>query len=250
MKRTMTIYLFIASLLSLFGKLSLVAFGIRISGTESLKSLIQQASERSFSLQVAVLWSSAIVQAVWVIWKTRNDAIFEDSPPNISHALRLIWNCIKEADYFRLGCMHNSLSDFHILKLLQIKGNLRPAPRIIHVIWHPPLGSWTKVNTDGSALGSPGIAGGGGIFRNSNSFTRGAFSFCLGVEFAFVAELATAIMAVNIAWRRGWHYLWLECDSSYVVQLFLSKSINVPWVYLHRWITCLHQVSHMTFQVI
>ncbi|XP_050217388.1 uncharacterized protein LOC126668220 [Mercurialis annua] len=224
-------------------------FGRRMIEAGSLKSFIEQVLLFTFSSQVAVLWCSAVVQTIWVIWKLRNAAIFEDSIPNIHLALRKIWSSIKESDFFRIGCMSNSMVDLNILRLLQITCKPTTAPKIIPVTWHTPLSNWTKVNTDGSALGAPGAAGGGGIFRNSAGFTKGSFAFPLGNEFAFAAEIAAAIMAVDIAWKRGWHSLWLECDSTFMVQLFTSKSKNVPWEYLHDWLSCLHQISKMNFQV-
>ena len=121
------------------------------------------------------------------------------------------------------------VDELHILHLLNIKGILGLAPRIIYVIWQPPPIGWIKVNTDGSAMGSPGAAGSGGIFKNASAFPRGSFAFSMGSTFAYMAELIAAIFAIEVAWERGWHHLWLECDSTFVAQLFHNKSSKVPW---------------------
>ncbi|KAK3211633.1 hypothetical protein Dsin_016339 [Dipteronia sinensis] len=47
--------------------------------------------------------------------------------------------------------------------------------------------------------------------------------------FAFKAELLTASMGINFAWKYRWRHIWLESDSSYVVQLLSSHSEHVPW---------------------
>ena len=81
------------------------------------------------------------------------------------------------------------------------------------VIWRVPDHPWIKVNTDGSSLGALGDSGASGLFCNSAGFPRGAFTFSVGHEYAFFAELYTAMYAVQIAWNKGWTSLWLECDS-------------------------------------
>ncbi|KAL8481579.1 hypothetical protein ACS0TY_027911 [Phlomoides rotata] len=50
-----------------------------------------------------------------------------------------------------------------------------------------------------------------------------------GKGFAFEAELATALYAIELAHARGWWMVWLECDSIYVVQIFKEQSSEVSW---------------------
>ncbi|KAK3198786.1 hypothetical protein Dsin_022201 [Dipteronia sinensis] len=96
------------------------------------------------------------------------------------------------------------------------------------VIWSPPAPGWIKVNTDGAVLSSPGAGGCGGVLRNCKAFVKGCFTVSLGHVFAFEVELLAASMAINFAWQNGWHRIWLESDSSYVVQLLFSRSEHVP----------------------
>ena len=125
--------------------------------------------------------------------------------------------------------MYNSLNELKILSLLHIRGKASKAPTILSVIWRPPPTSWIKANTDGSTLGSPGILRAPSIFRTTSGFPRGAFAFFLGNSFAYIAEINAAMCAVEIAWQKGWHSLWLETDSSLVFQLFTDRSKVVPW---------------------
>ncbi|KAK3188967.1 hypothetical protein Dsin_028528 [Dipteronia sinensis] len=67
--------------------------------------------------------------------------------------------------------------------------------------------------------------------------------------FAFQAKLLAASMAVNFAWNFGWHQIWLESDSSYMVQLLSSRSDSVPWRVWQAWNICIYQISDMEFQV-
>ena len=37
---------------------------------------------------------------------------------------------------------------------------------VVQIRWEKPQPGWIQLNTDGSALGNPGRAGGGGILRD------------------------------------------------------------------------------------
>lgn len=66
-------------------------------------------------------------------------------------------------------------------------------------------------------------------FRDSSGEFMGGFFLPLGVGFAFDAELATALFAIQKAYTMGWRNIWLESDSTYVVQFFKEKTPKVPW---------------------
>ena len=55
--------------------------------------------------------------------------------------------------------------------------------------------------------------------------------------------------AIDLAWTKGWHRLWLECDSLYVVNLFRTKSKKVPWELKKNWMQCLHFLTLMDVRV-
>ncbi|MCI59356.1 ribonuclease H protein, partial [Trifolium medium] len=64
--------------------------------------------------------------------------------------------------------------------------------RIKEVIWIPPIVSWIKCNTDGTAKGCPGPVACGGIFRDNNANVVGCFAQNLNISTAFHAELIGA----------------------------------------------------------
>lgn len=64
--------------------------------------------------------------------------------------------------------------------------------------------------------GSPGISAGGGIVRDHLDNFFGGFALHLSIGHAFWDELQ-AVMALELAYSRGWSSIWLESDSSYVV---------------------------------
>lgn len=76
----------------------------------------------------------------------------------------------------------------------------------------------------------------------------GCFSANLGITNASFAEMIGAMMAIEFAHSKGWHKLWLECDSKLVVDAFTNTSL-VPWRLQNRWNNCLLITRSMHFAV-
>ncbi|KAK3182832.1 hypothetical protein Dsin_030118 [Dipteronia sinensis] len=125
--------------------------------------------------------------------------------------------------------MRNCVDVLLILRRFDLRGRPASAPVIRSVIWSPLALGWIKVNTDGAALSFTGIGGCGGVFRNCKASVKGCFVIPFNQVFTFDAELLATSMAINFAWQNGWHWIWLESDSSYMVQLLVSRSEQVPW---------------------
>lgn len=94
-----------------------------------------------------------------------------------------------------------------------------------------------------------GIGGAGGIFRDSRGLARGSFAVHLNSTFAFEAELWAATVAIFKAQEFKWRNLWLESDSTFVVNLLKNRSDKVPWRLQSRWLTCLDFVNSINFQI-
>ncbi|KAK3221988.1 hypothetical protein Dsin_009013 [Dipteronia sinensis] len=210
---------------------------------------IPQAMSVSFSYHIRVLWRAVIHAVVWSVWYSRNQWIFEGNSFDFKAALSLVWHSVYDANCLVIGCMRNCADDLLILHRLGLSGRPGKAPIIRSVVWSPPAPRWIKVNTDGAALGSPGVGDYGGVFRTCRSFVKACFVVPLGQVFAFEAELLAASLAINYAWNLGWSRIWLESDSSYVVQLLSIRSDQVTWSVRQAWQRCIHQISHMEFQV-
>ncbi|KAE9589176.1 putative ribonuclease H-like domain-containing protein [Lupinus albus] len=138
---------------------------------------------------------------------------------------------------FSKACAHNDIKEFTILKLFNIDIHYNKAPRIIEIIWKPPASGWIKINTVGAAHGAPGLSGGGSIFRDNKGDCLGCFSASFGIQTTIFAELYTVILAIDLAFHNGWKVIWLECDSTTVVDIFLGKA-KPPWKLLSRWRHC------------
>lgn len=77
-----------------------------------------------------------------------------------------------------------------------------------------------------------------GIFRDSKAVILGCFSYSIGISYSFYAELMAAMIAIELAWEKGWRRLWLEYDSTLVLQAFNSSNL-VPWKFRNKWLNCL-----------
>ncbi|KAK3198315.1 hypothetical protein Dsin_021730 [Dipteronia sinensis] len=133
-------------------------------------------------------------------------------------ALSLVWRSVYDTNRLGIGCMRSCVDDLLILRQFGLSG-------------------------------LPGGGGCGGVFRTCRSFVKACFAVPLGQVFAFEVELLAASLAINYAWNLGWHRIWLESDSSYVVQLLSIRSNQVIWLVHQAWQRCIHQISHMEFQV-
>jgi len=138
------------------------------------------------------------------------------------------------------------MSDFQILKKFSISIHPPRAPQIKEVIWNPPLPTWTKGNTDGSANSLSSACG--IIFRNCLSDCILCVAENIGTGDAFQAELCGAMRAIEIAHQRNWINFWLETDSKLVVMAFSNDS-DVPWNLSNRWFNCKKLLFGMNFVI-
>lgn len=100
----------------------------------------------------------------------------------------------------------------------------------------------------GAPRGSLGVAAFGGIFRDFTGNSLGCFAGSIGLASSLDAELRAVIHVVPLAWDKGWHSLWIECDSSLVVHLLSSSSpslTSIPWRLLVSWHNCRVLLSSM-----
>ncbi|KAL8508425.1 hypothetical protein ACS0TY_018883 [Phlomoides rotata] len=204
----------------LFGDSSMGSF---LLGTSS----VIEVGNCKFSPQIAALWRLCVVTILWFIWDQRNKRMFEGICLRDSTLLTTFWALISESGTGITAHMHNSHVDLAILLTCRVKERPPKAPTVLCVRWQLlPIGIM-KINVDDSVTGSPGLLIGGGIFRD-HYVTHGC-------GFAFEAECATALLAIELAHDKGWNNLWLESDSTYVVQFLKYDNLEVPWRLMARW---------------
>ncbi|XP_057791222.1 uncharacterized protein LOC131008356 [Salvia miltiorrhiza] len=211
-----------------------------------IHSVLVAVWNTQLSLLVWSYWKAGVINLIWKIWDCRNQMIFNDASFHSNMILGFLKVMFKEMDsnFPKLRRSHNSWQDYLVLRRIGVAMRAAPPPLMIEVHWWPSAGQWIKVNTDGSALGAAG-----GVFRDNWGAVRGCYHYKGGTGFAFEAELLAVMHAVRVANFRGWHWLWIEADSSYVVQLLHSRSLDVPWRFLPLWKQTLSRLSNFRLQI-
>ncbi|KAL0289361.1 UNVERIFIED_CONTAM: hypothetical protein Sangu_2617500 [Sesamum angustifolium] len=115
------------------------------------------------------------------------------------------------------------------------------APSILR--WHAPSPSWFKLNTAGSSLRNPGLAGGAGIIRDSAGHVHLAYQFALGIGTNVLAELTAVWRGMELALTHGLAPLVVEVDATTVISLLKSRASG-KWEVQHliMRIVCLQQL--------
>ncbi|XP_057774946.1 uncharacterized protein LOC130993927 [Salvia miltiorrhiza] len=216
-----------------------------------IHSFLVLAWNAKFSSQVNSFWKLGVLSLLWRIWKGRNRVVFNDESFDPRAVMSFVKVAFKELDAssFKIGSVSNSWQDYLITRSLGVVSRASPPPLMIEVYWWPPVGQWIKVNTDGSAAGSPGAIAAGTVFRDKFGWVRGCFHLKCGRGYAFEAELYAVITAITIAHARGWMFLWIEADSMYVVNLLSSRARDVPWRFVASWNRTLNLLMDMQIMV-
>ncbi|KAL0013345.1 hypothetical protein SO802_000414 [Lithocarpus litseifolius] len=88
---------------------------------------------------MGIPWNLIFAFGVWIIWQHRNRVVFQNHSPNYDIHAEVI----------------HRTTEF----VFCAQGNSHKSPRVERSIrWERLYCNWFKLNTDGSALGNPGIA--------------------------------------------------------------------------------------------
>uniref|UniRef100_A0A2N9FPJ3 CCHC-type domain-containing protein n=1 Tax=Fagus sylvatica TaxID=28930 RepID=A0A2N9FPJ3_FAGSY len=124
-------------------------------------------------------------------------------------------------------CAVSHASGFFYLMDVKINAKNRV---LILVKWNPPPVNWAKLNTDGLVLGDPGLAGGGGVIRDSLGNWLVGFSRSIGITSCVQAELRALKDGLLLALDLEISKLEIEMDSSVAVESL--KTTSMPNVFL------------------
>ena len=125
-----------------------------------------------YSRNLSQVWTGGIVFRfeVWSLWLWRNKVVFRDT--SAQRPLKL--DTIAKATEFAF---------------FGVNGKVKRLVVSIQVRWHPPPVNWYKLNSDGSSLGNPGRAGGGGLIHDSNGAWVSGYARAIGHTTSVAAEL-------------------------------------------------------------
>lgn len=94
-------------------------------------------------------WFQVFLFAIWLVWKSRNQFLFKNKNPNPSIVKEILDRAF---EFTHCACIA-------LAKKRMIIKRIR---------WEKPCSGWIKLNTDGSSLANPGMAGGGDLIRDEN----------------------------------------------------------------------------------
>ncbi|CAL1372532.1 unnamed protein product [Linum trigynum] len=98
------------------------------------------------------------------------------------------------------------------------------ATRVVaNVGWEPPSEGWVMLNVDGASNGNPGMAGAGGVVRDTLGNWAGGFVANIGSATACLAELWAIYYGLEITWRLGYRVVRVASDSQLAVQLIKNR---------------------------
>ena len=94
--------------------------------------------------------------------------------------------------------------------------------------WMAPNEPFIKLNTDGSFLDNPGMAGAGGLLRDSSGSWISRFSLSMGITTNNMAELGAVHQGLMLAWDLRFKFIQLEIDSMIVLIWLTTTTSNFP----------------------
>jgi ribonuclease HI len=196
---------------------------------------IWKLCDLNWSPQCKVTITAALINLINTIWYVRNQARFNNKLLPWNSAIAMIITNTSLSGNNTVKSSSSSIRDFTFLKLFSISIHQPKETFLKEICWQPPLIGWIKCNIDGAAVGCPGSASCGGVFRNHSADFILGFAEPLGLSTSYFAELCGAMRAIEIAFQNNWHNIWIETDSSLVVSAFQCPNRDVPWVLRNRW---------------
>ncbi|MCH97348.1 ribonuclease H protein, partial [Trifolium medium] len=150
-------------------------------------------------------WITLFMVACWHLWMWRNKNIFEEDFQRSTDPIVKILKMVDDIDNYTR----------HPL-------NIRRCDTIF-IGWKRPQEGWIKLNCDGALKNSLGLAGCGGLFRNSDGRWIKGYARKIGTCDTLCAEMWGMYLGIELAWRQGFHHLEVESDSKTLVDMITGK---------------------------
>ncbi|XP_042959541.1 uncharacterized protein LOC122294687 [Carya illinoinensis] len=185
---------------------------------------------------------------IWKIWSWRCAARMEGFYKNIME----VWGDIK----FWLGSIANTIIkarkltswDNKMIRNLGIHTVIVKKKQVKIIKWRRPNAGRLKLNVDGSSLGNPGLAGGGGILRDSGGKIVYGFSKHFGNASSVEAELRALLEGVKLCQNLGYTAIDIECDSIILVN-WTRKQKCTAWYLWDYWEELQAVLQHFDFTI-
>ena len=110
---------------------------------------------------------------------------------------------------------------------LMSNGNHSTIRNKIQVKWLNPPSNWFKLNSDGSARGNPGLAGGGGLIRNEKGEWVKGYARAIGITTSVAAKLWALRDGICLCIALKLPAVEIELDAKVVIDLVRKDSNNL-----------------------
>ncbi|CAN1186551.1 Putative ribonuclease H protein At1g65750 [Linum perenne] len=146
---------------------------------------------------------------IWILWKERNEAIFEGKPAT--------------CDQLRLRVLHWIAGVRETMRAdSQVTSKDVTRRMDTHIGWKAGPSDCITINTDGSVIQPHSRAAAGGVLRTSLGRPVSSFAANLGRCSIMRAELRAAEIGLMIAWDMGFKKVHLQLDSLAAVTAILG----------------------------
>ncbi|XP_050273143.1 uncharacterized protein LOC126716155 [Quercus robur] len=125
------------------------------------------------------------------------------------------------------SCFKKSIKDSVEFFSIGLHAKLPKAKSVIAVGWEKPPMGWAKLNSDRSAFGNTGRAGGGSVIRDHDGHWLKGYARPLGCTNSCMAELWALRDGLLIAKEMGINNLIIELDALSVVLLMNNNTANL-----------------------
>ncbi|XP_074299645.1 uncharacterized protein LOC141630789 [Silene latifolia] len=151
-------------------------------------------------------WPMNFAITCWWIWRWRNNVVFgrEGENPIDPHTFL----------YQQFASTKQALDRHNLFTPIP-----RGATTEKFIRWLPPPHGWVMLNTDAGSKGNPGLAGGGGIFRDETGNFITAYFFSCGVCTSMKAEILALLAGLERAKELRIPKLIIHMDNSPCVDL-------------------------------
>eukprot|EP00253_Pinus_taeda_P023386 PITA_23386 len=169
------------------------------------------------------LWNLIPGFLYWILWKERNNRVFNNS----RRPVEILWLLLKQNLQETLALRSWQETDWPNSpqeQLIRNSWNLNlsnappdtssPTPKSVSPLhWSPPAIASFKLNFDGAAKGNPGPTGYGGVIRNDRGVVQYIFYGSIGKDTNNVAELEGLWKGICIVDQHSFYPLEVEGDS-------------------------------------
>ncbi|KAL0324721.1 UNVERIFIED_CONTAM: putative ribonuclease H protein [Sesamum calycinum] len=217
---------------------STLIFGLCLCDTGSLTHMVHFWRYSTPFHSYLHIWMLIPFLILWFTWTQLNATKYHGVPFSTDSIILEVQRHLRTLYAARTLTSTQWKGDLHQVAVMGFISR-QQVPRTPSIVrWHAPSPSWFKLNTDGSSLGNPGLAGAAGIIRDSAGHVHLAYQFALGTGTSVLVELTAVWRGMELALTHSLAPLVVEVDATTVISLLQSRASG-------KW-----EVQHMIMRII